>query len=540
MKRLFKNYKFLLFLVLVGLALFSLSFNGLQFGIDFKGGTIFQIHLAQKPTAEQLSTITTIIQQRIDSFGLRDSSVKSFGDDFVIAQIAETDTQKVEQIETIIKTQGKFESILDGEVVFSGSDIIQIVKDPAAGYGFAKDPLSGAIEWNLPFKISQESAVKFSKTIFHKCKISSFSVQAQNQYDCKVTYFFIDRPTNSVLVFPKEVFQNDSALLLAGSFEHDISAQTDIEELLQNSSIDYFLVDENGFSEEQKAKLVSLALSKEQATVHPKISGKEKNQLKEMGFKVKEFEPKEPGLPWVWAASGARQTISLTPGITGLDPFIADVESQKIYSELVITGTAADFQTAQKRLGDLTILLETGSLPIPIDDVSNETISPFLGKEFLDAAILMGAISLLMVSLIVFIRYRNIKVSIPIIVTGISEVLLVLGIASFFRINLDLASVAGILAVVGTGVDHQIVIMDELMRGEFSAEESLAARVKKAFFIIVAASATVVATMLPIIFFGLGLGKLIGFALTTIAGVFVGVLVTRPVFAEMAKIAVRK
>ena len=66
-------------------------------------------------------------------------------------------------------------------------------------------------------------------------------------------------------------------------------------------------------------------------------------------------------------------------------------------------------------------------------------------------------------------------------------------------------------------------------------ETAFGNRVKRAFFIIFAAAATSLATMLPIIFFGFGLGKLVGFAITTISGVIIGVFITRPAFGEIAK-----
>jgi len=93
-------------------------------------------------------------------------------------------------------------------------------------------------------------------------------------------------------------------------------------------------------------------------------------------------------------------------------------------------------------------------------------------------------------------------------------------------------------------VDNQIVIMDELLRKKKDedgpVEKSPVQRVKNAFFIIVASSSIAVATMLPIILFGLGQGQLVGFAITTISGVMVGVLVSRPAFAEIARMVVTK
>jgi preprotein translocase subunit SecD len=60
----------------------------------------------------------------------------------------------------------------------------------------------------------------------------------------------------------------------------------------------------------------------------------------------------------------------------------------------------------------------------------------------------------------------------------------------------------------------------------------------KAFFIIFASYFTLIAAMIPLIFAGAGLLR--GFAITTIVGVTAGVLVTRPAFAAIIEILLKK
>jgi preprotein translocase subunit SecD len=120
-----------------------------------------------------------------------------------------------------------------------------------------------------------------------------------------------------------------------------------------------------------------------------------------------------------------------------------------------------------------------------------------------------------------------------------------LGFLSLIQFRIDLATIAGILAAIGTGVDHEVIITDELLKGTKEEEasssgQSLTAKVKSAFFIIFAAVATVFVTMLPIIFFNVGLSKLVGFAITVMFGAVLGVFVTRPAFAEVAKVVVAR
>jgi preprotein translocase subunit SecD len=93
-----------------------------------------------------------------------------------------------------------------------------------------------------------------------------------------------------------------------------------------------------------------------------------------------------------------------------------------------------------------------------------------------------------------------------------------------------LPSIAGILATIGTGVDQQIVILDEARKG---IQTSLKEKMKKALFIVVSAYFTALVAMVPLFWAGAGLFK--GFAFTTIIGITAGVLITRPAFSDMIR-----
>ncbi|KYK25566.1 hypothetical protein AYK26_07830 [Euryarchaeota archaeon SM23-78] len=182
----------------------------------------------------------------------------------------------------------------------------------------------------------------------------------------------------------------------------------------------------------------------------------------------------------------------------------------------------------------LQTILITGSLPVKLEIVKTDTVSPILGEEFIRNALLIGLVAILAVAVTVFIRYKKLVVSIPMIINMTSEAIIILGIAALIGWNLDLAAIAGIIIAIGTGVDHQIVIADETLAGEKSKYSSWKDQLKKAFFIIFAAYFTTVVAMLPLWFAGAGLLK--GFALTTILGVSIGVLITRPAFAAIIQI----
>jgi preprotein translocase subunit SecD len=144
-------------------------------------------------------------------------------------------------------------------------------------------------------------------------------------------------------------------------------------------------------------------------------------------------------------------------------------------------------------------------------------------------------IALISVTTIVFIRYKRLVVSVPIMIIMASELLIMLGIAALIGWNMDVAAIAGIIIAIGTGVNDQIVIADETLRGGAKAQyTSWKDRLGKAFFIIFTVYFIMLAAMLPLWFAGAGLLK--GFALTTILGVTVGVLITRPAYAKIVEI----
>lgn len=188
-------------------------------------------------------------------------------------------------------------------------------------------------------------------------------------------------------------------------------------------------------------------------------------------------------------------------------------------------------ENANLNMKKLQTVLITGSLPTSLNIIKMDSISPTLGSTFGKNAVKAALLALLAVAVVIFIRYRNFKISIPMVLISSSEVLIILGFLTLIRYNLDLAAIAGIIAAVGTGVDDQVVIADEVLGKESVNWKD---RYKKAFFIILVAYFTTVASMIPLLMAGVGLFK--GFAIATIAGVTIGVFITRPAFASIIKV----
>jgi preprotein translocase subunit SecD len=198
-----------------------------------------------------------------------------------------------------------------------------------------------------------------------------------------------------------------------------------------------------------------------------------------------------------------------------------------------ITGHSNSVDEAKQEIDRFTILLKSGKLPVSVSIGSISTISPTLGSSFLTYSLYAGIVAMVVVTVCVFFRYRKPKVALPIMMTLVFEVTMILGVAALIGWQMDLPSVAGVLAAVGTGIDDQIIIADEVLRKRKAEEEelSIAGKIKKAFSIIFMAAGTHIFSMLPLLFIGIVVLK--GFAITTIVGVIVGVFVTRPAYAAI-------
>jgi preprotein translocase subunit SecD len=191
-------------------------------------------------------------------------------------------------------------------------------------------------------------------------------------------------------------------------------------------------------------------------------------------------------------------------------------------------------QNSLDNMKRLQTILKTGSLPVKLEIVKTDSISPTLGSKFTRNSILVGVLAAAAVCLVLFARYRRFSISIPIVITMASEALIILGVAALIRWNLDLAAIAGIIIALGTSVDSQIVIADEAIHGSSGDSGAWKDKMKRAFFVIMGSYFTVVVAMIPLFYAGAGLLR--GFALTTIIGVSIGMFITRPAYAAFVKV----
>jgi len=182
----------------------------------------------------------------------------------------------------------------------------------------------------------------------------------------------------------------------------------------------------------------------------------------------------------------------------------------------------------------VSVSLRSGALPTPVEIASSTTISPEQGERFKSLSLVIAFLAILGVGAAIYSRYRDLRIAVPTVLTGLAEVVALVGFSAVFSFNVDLAYVAGLIAVIGTGVDDLIIIADEVQeRGSVMSAEVYRRRIKRAFIVIGMAATTTIGAMLPLAY--LGLGRISGFAIVTIVGVIIGVAVTRPAYGSILR-----
>ncbi len=202
-----------------------------------------------------------------------------------------------------------------------------------------------------------------------------------------------------------------------------------------------------------------------------------------------------------------------------------------IYSWEASTGTD---EAAKTEATALQVHLRAGALPVNVKLVGSGHVDAGLGSQFKTAALITGLISLIGVAAVVYFKYRRPEILIPMVGTSTSEVIMILGVAALIGWQLDLASIAGVIASIGTGIDHLVIITDEVLsEGKLPPTRVFKSRITKAFTIILGAASTNIIALSPLVV--MGFGTLKGFAITTIIGVFIGVIFARPVYGVVIK-----
>jgi preprotein translocase subunit SecD len=186
----------------------------------------------------------------------------------------------------------------------------------------------------------------------------------------------------------------------------------------------------------------------------------------------------------------------------------------------------------------LATVLQYGSLPYPVVEISRTSVPASLGESFLRQTLIAGGIGISLVLLFMLVYYR-----LPGLVASIALVYYGLAVYALFRIvpvTLTLAGVAGFVLSVGMAVDANILIFErtkEELRTGKTLPSAVEAGFNRAWNSILDSNVSSLITA-SILFFG-GSSTIKGFALVLMIGVatsmFTAVTVSRALLRFVVK-----
>ena len=461
----FKDRRILTAIIIV-IALAALDLHsGVHLGIEFVGGTQIPITLEHSVNLTTMSALISDLQQRVSTFGLKQVTVEGVGDSHVYVIIPTVAGSDINQTLAIIQSQGNYEGVVNGKEAINGSGII-----PGSIGAIPPQIMNNSVEWAVTFYLTQSAAARFADVVLGQ----------GNQ----PLYMFLDRPSSTVIVINSTLLANASSGLSQGQ------ALAAMQKALSlgDASIPVIAVSGTNSSISNAENMLKSHASYKKVIASRGISSVLLAYMQGQNYSVK-LESNANMTPVygktyngsivdTWPAVGLLSSPILSPGVTNGNVS----QSYQISGAAPQTLAQADKITyAQSQGKEISSILSGGALPVSIIAGTPTTIPATLGGHFLYISAIIGLGAVLAISALMTIRYRRAFLVVPILLTTFMELFIIFSIIGLVG-TIDLAAVAGMIAVVGTGVDAQIIITDEIITKK--GEAMMKTVLENAFYII--------------------------------------------------------
>ena len=488
---------------------------GIHFGIEFVGGTQIPVTLAHSVNVSTMSDLISGLQQRLSTFGLQQVTIEGIGNSQLYITTPSSSQSQINQTISIIEAQGRFDGIVNGKEAINGTGILK-------GSIGEVPPIvtNSSVEWQVNFYITSAAEKSFATAVFGQGN--------------KPLNMFLDRPEGTVILINQSWLAQPSFRLSQSTALKDMQSvlaygnQTIPVVSISNSNTSiasarsFFSTNAGIYqtvfaSANANSSLLAYIRSLNYTVKLESLSNMTPNYIN-VTFNSTQIDS--------WNLVGLISSPILSPSITG----------GNVSSSYQISGVAPVTTPPNQRLAYATNMSKTiasvlngGALPVAVIPGTPTTIPPTLGSKFLYVSGLAGLIAVIFVSLFITIRYRKMFLVVPILLTTVMELFIIVSIIGLVG-TIDLAAVAGMIAVIGTGVDAQVIITDEIIgRGASSSGKVL---LSNAFYIVWTDAALLVTAMLPL-FLSTSLVTVIGFSEATIFGALLSVFVTRPAYGAI-------
>lgn len=511
----------------IGLATFFLVTNGINYGLDLKGGMYLALEVADPQgtmTAEARRDATDqaldVIRNRIDQFGVSERNIQKYGDDRIIVELP--GIQDEERAKDIIKQT----ALLEFQHVLPTTPVEGVLPRIDAAILRAKPELATAADTST--RPAQPSALDL---LFQRQQDSAAAAGADTaQADTAAAQPPVstrpeDRPLSSLLNQGPGAGEFLVAVENMDRVNQYLSIP-EVQRLLPRNTVLRWGRSPQG----QGAQLFrSLYVLQEQpfmlgTAIEDALPGKDPQYNKTIvTFELNRRGGRIFGRETA-AHIGDRIAIVLDKNV---------VSAPNVISQITTNGQIEMGAAPMTEARDLALVLRSGSLPAEINILEQRSVGPTLGNDSIQQGKMAGIIGIILILgiMIGYYRMAGVFACIALFV----YVLIVLGGLSAFNAAFTAPGIAGFLLSIGMGVDGNVLIFERI-REELEAGKNNRAAVDAGFQNAMGAIIDTHLTTLitALILYNFGTGPVQGFAVTLSVGIiasfFSAVFVTRTLF----------
>ncbi|OLM17994.1 MULTISPECIES: protein translocase subunit SecD [unclassified Pseudonocardia] len=197
-----------------------------------------------------------------------------------------------------------------------------------------------------------------------------------------------------------------------------------------------------------------------------------------------------------------------------VDPSIA-CQVGMVGGQTTITGNFS-----QEQANELSVLIEGGALPVPVEIIEQRTVGPTLGADAISASAWAAIIGSALTAVFLIVVYRLVGVVAVVALGGYA--LTAYAVQTGLGATLTLPGLAAFVLAVGMAVDANVLIA-ERSREEYAARPRLerASENGYRFSLSAVGDAAVTSLLAAVLLFGLASGPVRGFGVTLVIGVVV-------------------
>ncbi len=474
---------------------------GLSLGLDLQGGShlVYQANLRDNltdepiaPTADQMESLKKIIELRINKSGLGEPIVQVLGDDRLLVQapgVSDPDrlkdligeTAQLEFKHRMINVPLQLE-FAEGEIIgYRVVDVTPFLLDPSltsttstpdTNTTSTDDTTATSTATSTPPDVNPPGLeIEFSDS-----GLAKFSTIVDAMRDSLIPgvgagTIFPDVLTISVAGTSHPEIQVFYQLVIpVGGQVIPIGGDPTIQEIIGTNKFVINLGDALLDQEDPVAE-AQTRFGDEGELAFTLLKGRVDEDINLTGDDLARAYPGQhsaSGVPIVnieFDSEGTRKFGEITALIAGTSDLLAIVlDDEELIAPSVnqaITGGNAFIQGQDftiERVRNISLLLEGGRLPVPIELIQERDIDAILGSDSLEKSVRAGAVGLALVFLFMLLYYR-----IPGLVAAIALLIYSLMLIAIFKVlpvTLTLSGIAAAILSIGMAVDANILIFE--------------------------------------------------------------------------------